>query len=166
MVITPQTVPRSHGVPRPVSEPSSEAASAKPMEMPAPTEAAMPTRKVSQVLWVAKAAANSGASVETEPSISPARPGCTYCSRNIRRAVSSSAARSDLVRSFSLELVRQVLVLGLDLGQLQQQLAHRGVARRVGGLAIEPLRLELHVLGVLAHLVEAERPRQPQRLDA
>ena len=64
----------------------------------------MPTTKVSQVLWVAKAAANSGASVETEPSISPARPGCTYCSRNIRRAVSSSSARSDVVSSFSSSL--------------------------------------------------------------
>ena len=60
--MTPHTVPRSHGAPRPVSEPSSDSASAKPMEMPAPTEAAMPTRKVSQVWWVAKAAANSGAS--------------------------------------------------------------------------------------------------------
>src|SRR5688572_31546505 len=67
VVITPHTEPRSHGVPRPVSEPSSESASAKPMEMPAPTEAAIPTRNVSQVLWVAKAAANSGASVDTEP---------------------------------------------------------------------------------------------------
>ena len=98
VVITPQTEPRSHGAPRPVSEPSSEAASAKPIEMPAPTDAAMPTRKVSQVLWVANAAANSGASVETEPSISPASPGCTYCSRNMRRAVSSSLARADGVR--------------------------------------------------------------------
>src|SRR5262245_62643728 len=79
-VITPHTAPRTSGAPRPVSEPSSESASAKPMEMPAPTDAASPTRNVSHVLWVAKAAANSGASVETEPSISPARPGGTYCS--------------------------------------------------------------------------------------
>ena len=86
----PHTVPRSQGVPRPLSEPSSDSASAKPMEMPAPTEAAMPTRNVSQVWWVAKAAANSGASVDTEPSISPTRPGCTNCSTNTRRAVSSS----------------------------------------------------------------------------
>src|SRR5665647_1657032 len=62
VVISPHTVPRSQGVPRPLSEPSSDSASAKPMEMPAPTEAAMPTRNVSQVWWVANAAANSGAS--------------------------------------------------------------------------------------------------------
>ena len=80
----PVTMPRISGEPRPVSEPSSDSASAKAIEMPAPTEAAMPTRKVAQVLWVAKAAANSGASVDTEPSISPARPGCTYCSMNMR----------------------------------------------------------------------------------
>ena len=57
----------------------------KDMLMPAPIEAARPTRNVCQFWWVAKAAANSGASVETEPSIRPARPGCTYCSTNIRR---------------------------------------------------------------------------------
>src|SRR5262249_12678801 len=34
-VITPHTVPRISGAPRPVSEPSSESASANPIEMPA-----------------------------------------------------------------------------------------------------------------------------------
>jgi len=38
------------GRPRPVSEPSSESASAKAIEIPAPTEAAKPTRKASHVL--------------------------------------------------------------------------------------------------------------------
>ena len=41
-------VPRSQGDPRPVSDPSSDKASAKPMLMPAPIEAANPTRKVCQ----------------------------------------------------------------------------------------------------------------------
>ena len=48
--------------------PSSDNASAKPMLMPAPLLAARPTRNVSQLLCVANAAANSGASVEIEPS--------------------------------------------------------------------------------------------------
>jgi len=39
--------------------------------MPAATEAAEPTRKVSQVFFVANAAANTGARVETDPSIKP-----------------------------------------------------------------------------------------------
>src|SRR5215470_8641763 len=51
-VIAPQIAPRSSGAPRPVSEPSSDKASAKPIEIPAPTDAARPTRNVSQVLWV------------------------------------------------------------------------------------------------------------------
>jgi hypothetical protein len=68
-VMAPRAIPRSTGAPRPVSEPSSDRASAKAMEMPAPTEAASPTRKVAQVSWVANAAANSGASVDTEPYI-------------------------------------------------------------------------------------------------
>ena len=57
VVIRPQTTPRIHGWPRPVRLPSSDSASAKPMLMPAPTEAASPTRKASQGLRVAKAAA-------------------------------------------------------------------------------------------------------------
>ncbi len=66
VVIKPQTTPRSHGVPRPLSLLSSDIASANPMLMPAPTDAARPTLKVANVFCVANAAANNGASVETE----------------------------------------------------------------------------------------------------
>ena len=55
------------------------------MLMPAPIDAARPTLNVSAVLPVANAAAKSGASVETDPSIRPARPGCTNRSTNNRR---------------------------------------------------------------------------------
>src|SRR5262249_46496440 len=80
---------------RPVRLPSSDRASAKPMLMPAPTAAATPTRKVFHGSLVAKAAAKSGASVETEPSISPASPGCTTWSTNSRcRAACSSSVGS------------------------------------------------------------------------
>ena len=123
----------------------------------------MPTRNVSQVLWVAKAAANSGASVETEPSISPTRPGCTYCSRNIRRAVSSSFSRAFLVRICSPSCLRHVLVFVLDLGQFVEQLADRGVARGFRRLAVEAAGLVFHRLGVFAHFVEVERAHQPDR---
>src|SRR5438132_12349866 len=71
VVISPQTAPRANGRPRPVSDPSSDNASAKPMEMPAPIDAARPTRNASQLLRVANAAANTGASVDTDPSINP-----------------------------------------------------------------------------------------------
>ncbi len=47
-VMMPLAAPRSQGEPRPVSEPSSDSASAKPMLMPAPMEAASPTRNVGQ----------------------------------------------------------------------------------------------------------------------
>src|ERR1700683_1823819 len=69
VVIRPQMPPRIHGAPRPVRLPLSDSASAKPMEMPAPIEAARPTTKASHDRPVANAAANSGASVDTEPSI-------------------------------------------------------------------------------------------------
>lgn len=81
--------PADPRAPRLVNEPSSDKASAKAMLMRAPTDAARPTRKVSQLLWVANAAAND--SVETDPSIRTAGPACTYCSTNIRWEVASSA---------------------------------------------------------------------------
>ncbi len=84
VVMAPQIRPRAHGCPRPVRLPSSDSASAKPMLMPAPNDAAIPTRKASQLFFVAKAATNTGANVDTEPSISPAKPGCTICKTNSR----------------------------------------------------------------------------------
>ena len=86
------------GEPRPDSLPSSWAASVKPMEMPAPKEADRPTRKVVHGSCVAKAVAKMGASVDTEPSIRPARPGCTQVRMNCRRAAWSSAPRSSSPR--------------------------------------------------------------------
>ncbi len=56
------------------------------------------------------------------------------------------------------------LVLAFDLGELEQEFPGRGVARGVGGAAVEALGLELHVLGELAHLVEIELRHQPERL--
>src|SRR5271169_1851528 len=110
-VIAPQTEPRSHGVPRPVRLPSSERASAKPMLMPAPSDAARPTAKASQVFLVATAAAKTGASVETEPSIKPARPGCTICKTKRRRlALSSSSRTSGLSSVFSSSAARSTWV--------------------------------------------------------
>src|SRR5437879_2513655 len=74
-VINPHTTPRKTGVPRPVIDPSSLSASANPIDIPAPTLAANPTLNASKELCVANAAANSGASVDTDPSINPANPG-------------------------------------------------------------------------------------------
>jgi len=58
-VIRPQTTPHSSGAPRPDSLPSSDSAWAKPIEMPAPTDAARPIRKAFHELWVANAAAKA-----------------------------------------------------------------------------------------------------------
>ena len=130
--------------------------------MPAPIAAASPTRNVAQVLWVAKAAANSGASVETEPSISPASPGCTYCSTNMRRAVSSSAARA-LGAIFFAKFLGELLVLVLGRGEPREQVPHGLVVRGFRGAPVKPRRLEFHLLGELAHRIEAERPVEPDR---
>src|SRR5215208_3499367 len=76
-VAKPVIVPRKIGLPRPVSDPSSESPSEKPMLIPAPTAAARPTRNVILGSLVAKAVANNGARVETDPSIKPTRDGWT-----------------------------------------------------------------------------------------
>src|SRR5215203_4010367 len=93
-VITPDATPLLNGDPQPEIVPSSDAASVNPIEIPAPTDAARPTRKVFQVSPVAKAAAKMGASVETDPSISPASPGCTQVRTNCRCASALSAERT------------------------------------------------------------------------
>src|SRR5215467_3725134 len=53
VVMAPVTIPRIQGEPRPVSEPSSDKPSANAIDIPAPSDAAIPTRKASQVLCVA-----------------------------------------------------------------------------------------------------------------
>jgi hypothetical protein len=68
-VIPPSMIPRADGCPRPVNEPSSDSASANPMLIPAQTDAASPTRNASRLWRVASAAANTDASVDTDPSL-------------------------------------------------------------------------------------------------
>ena len=74
-VATPVMAPRSTGPPRPVTVPSSDSASARPMLTPAPSDAARPTKKAFCGLPVRPAAAKIGAKVETAPSIRPSNPG-------------------------------------------------------------------------------------------
>ena len=134
----------------------------KPMLMPAPTEAARPTRKVCQLLCVAKAAANSGASVDTEPSIRPARPGWTYCRTKSRRA-RALLGRLGVGGEVGLgDLLGALLVPALDLGELGEELARRDVGRLACRLVVEIRGLALHELGLGAHLVEIE-VRAPPR---
>ena len=66
------------------------------MEIPAPRDAAVPTWKAFEELCVAKAAAKTGANVDTEPSINPTSPGWTICSTKLRFAVSCQANQRDI----------------------------------------------------------------------
>src|SRR5215213_3259631 len=76
-VATPVMEPLKKGLQRTVNDTSSERPSEKPMLIAAPTAAARPTRNAIRGSLVAKAVANSGASVETDPSIKPTRHGWT-----------------------------------------------------------------------------------------
>ena len=134
----------------------------KAMEMPAPTEAAMPTRNVCQVLCVANAAAKSGASVDTEPSISPASPGCTYCSMNARLEVASSLSRAPFGENLFAQLVSKAFVAGFGLGELNQSLTHGNSRAPSAPCGSKRCGLVLHLFSELADFTEDERPRQPQ----
>ena len=82
-----------------MSEPLSLSASVgEPHRDTRPERGREPTRNAFQELWVANAAANTGASVDTEPSINPAKPGCTIRSTKLRRAASVSSSRCLSVR--------------------------------------------------------------------
>lgn len=87
-------LPRRSGPPRPVTVPSSDNASERPILTPAPSEAARPTKNALRGRPVSPAAAKIGASVETEPSISPSNAGWTSCNINARRVSSDAAIES------------------------------------------------------------------------
>ena len=64
--------------------PVSDSPSEKAMLMPAPSAVASPVKKAVNGRCVANTTAKIGASVESEPSISPLSPGWARCSRNSR----------------------------------------------------------------------------------
>src|SRR6266545_3936090 len=75
-VAMPVSAPRTTELPRPLSSPSSESPSDRPMLIAAPSEVASPTRKAA-CAPARKAVAKIGARVDTVPSISPISEGCT-----------------------------------------------------------------------------------------
>ena len=89
----PVIAPRSHGLPRPVNSPVSDRASEKPMLTAAPIAVARPAKKAMCGSWVESATAKIGASVDSDPSISPISAGWT---RERRKACSSSVKRSSV----------------------------------------------------------------------
>src|SRR5207247_10007326 len=56
------------------------------MLTPSPVTVASPAKNAECGWWVANATANTGASVDSEPSIRPVIAGCARCSRNDRSA--------------------------------------------------------------------------------
>ena len=156
--------PRNHGVPRPVRLPSSDSATAKPMLIPAPSEAPRPTANASHVFLVAKAAAKTGANVETEPSIRPARPGCTICNTN-RRPLDLVFFLTDLGLELALlQLGGTLHVRGLGRRQVIEQLADAGILGARCGVLAEAPRLGLHRAHLRPNLFQPQRRVHPNRL--
>src|SRR5580658_1421320 len=78
----PVIAPRCTGLPRPVRSPVSDRPSEKAMLTPAPRAVAAPVKNAVSGRWVARATANMGARVDSDPSISPLSAGWTRMSRN------------------------------------------------------------------------------------
>ena len=89
----------------------------------------MPTRNVCHVLWVAKAAAKIGASVEIEPSISPVRPGCTYCRTNDRRATCASISLCFARQLHIRNMLGNADMLAFGSNEIAKQLANFRIRR-------------------------------------
>ena len=133
------------------------------MEMPAPTEAATPTRKVAQVFPVAKAAANSGASVETEPSMSPTRPGWMTCSRKRRRLVSASSIFTSAVTCLSAKARRQRFMALFGFRQLGEKLGNLRIFAVRRRLFVKAVVFQLNDFGPPAHRLNVELADHPGR---
>ena len=63
----------------------------KPIEMPAPSDAAGPTTNVSPVSCVAEAVAEISAGARTDPPVEPAGRGCMWASTNPRRSLKEAS---------------------------------------------------------------------------
>ena len=146
----------SQGEPRPVNEPSSDKASANAMLIPAPSAAASPTRNVGQFWCVAKAAANNGARVDTDPSIRPARPGCTYCKTKMRRRVRSSSSRTSGVRIDFSSAWACLSCFSSASARSEEPTAHENIGCLFGGAPVEQRRLILHLFRLLTDRIERQ----------
>ena len=124
------------------------------MLMPAPIEAASPTVKASWLLLVAKAAAKTGARVETEPSIRPASPGCTICRTKSRRLASSSLAFTSGGSFSAFEVFGALLVKALFLSKVVEELADVRVLRLRRCTFVEAAGLDFHGGRVIANGIE------------
>ena len=142
-----EMAPRTIGAPRPVRLPLSDSASAKPMEMPAPIEAASPTRNASQVLLRGEGGGEHRRQGGDRAVHQPGQPGLDH-PQHERGPGARVLAAADIVRQVLVaQLVGAMFMLHLGVGQVAEQLAHRDVLAARGGGAVEALGLGLHAFG-------------------
>src|SRR3954454_12662523 len=108
-VAPPVIAPRDNELPRPVTDPSSERPSDRPIEIAAPSALARPTSSAAREP-ARKAAAKIGASVEIVPSMRPISPGWTRW-RTTRRcsAATAPAAPSAVGRCSAWSVMRPII---------------------------------------------------------
>ena len=130
--------------------------------MPAPIAAASPTRNVDQVLWVAKRRGEQRRQ-GGDGAVHQAGQAGLDILQHEQALGGLVLGRARFRRNPVAELLRQLFVLVLFSGELGQQLAHRGVFRRLRGAAIKPRRLELHLLGEFTRGIDRQRAVEPDR---
>lgn len=141
--------------------PPASASAFEALADPGAEAGASPTRKAFHGTWVAK----TGARVETEPFMSPTRPGWMICSTKRRLAPSSSACRASPGRRRSSIPAAAVLVLQLGLGEIAQQPADGGIRRLLGGgFPVEARGVLLHLSRMRTHRLDAQSPHLPEWL--
>ena len=164
VVISPQTRPRSSGAPRPESLPSSDSASAKPIEMPAPIEAASPTTKAFHDI-VRRERRGEHRRERRDRAVHQADQPRLDDLQNEAPALALGFIVPDGGGQHSLlEAGGELVVLVLGLGEVAEQLADRRVGGAGQSLAIEARRGALHVVSVRARRFEAERLHLPNGL--
>ncbi len=107
------------------------------------------------------AAANTGARVDTEPSISPTRPGLDDLRHEAAAGFAVLGAAGLARQVLGLDGAGGVLVLDLGGGEVAEQLAYPGIGAAAGGVGVEAAGVHLHLPGHATHGLDPEGTHLP-----
>ena len=132
--------------------------------MPAPIEAARPTRKASYGLLGGDGGGEHRGQ-RGDGAVHQAGQTGLHDLQDEEAAVGFVLGVARAVVEFvAAQFFRAIFVRALFLRQVVEQLPYAGVAGARGGLSIEIVRLQFHGGGLAAHHLERQRAHQPNRL--
>jgi hypothetical protein len=157
----PEAKPRLTGDPRPDNSPSSEAASVKPIEMPAPDRGGEPDEECRPCVLRGKGGGEDRRERRHRAVHQPGQPRLNPGQHELAVRAVSSVSRASASRCASAASVGTGAVAGLGPGKIAQKLAGGGVRAALRGLEVEGLGVLLHGGGLVPDAVEAEVFDQP-----